>query len=33
MTGKRELLIMGGGLYGCILALLASKKKYKVKII
>jgi hypothetical protein len=33
MTGKRELLIVGGGLYGCILALLASKKKYKVKII
>ena len=33
MTGKKELLIVGGGLYGCILALLASKKKYKVKII
>ena len=33
MTKKKEVLIIGGGLYGCILAILASKKKYTVKII
>ena len=33
MTKKKEVLIVGGGLYGCILAILASKKKYDVKII
>ncbi len=33
MTEKKEILIIGGGFYGCILAMLASKKKYNVKII
>ena len=33
MTKKKDIIIIGGGLYGCILAILASKKKYNVKII
>ena len=28
-----KVAVIGGGFYGCILAMLASKKKYNVKII